>query len=180
MKKIVIALVSLSFFSAANAADFTISSPNIEDGKLMPKAQELNMMDCNGQNMFPGLEWKNAPKGTKSYAITVYDPDAPTGHGWWHWSAFNIPAGTKRLEAAEGKSIKLPEGTIQNKADFDFTGFGGACPPKGHGVHHYHFTIYALDTDKLDADKSTYVADLVQKIKPHVLGKAEFVSLYKR
>src|SRR5689334_8312171 len=100
MKILKIALFSFLLASQAEAANFTITSPNVANNKLMPKAQEFNGYDCNGSNIFPGLKWENAPANTKSYAITVYDPDAPTGHGWWHWSAFNIPASTSAIASA--------------------------------------------------------------------------------
>ena len=102
--------------------------------------------------MSPALAWKNPPAGTKGYAVTVYDPDAPTGSGWWHWVVYNIPATVTSLPVGAGDrgGAKLPAGALQGRTDFGTAGWGGPCPPKGDKPHRYVFTVHALKTDKLD------------------------------
>lgn len=134
--------------SQSFAAAFTLSSPSLNPAKPLENKFVFNSFGCQGENKSPELEWKNAPAGTKSFAVTVYDPDAPTGSGWWHWTAFNIPANVTKLP--EGASGKMPAGTVEGRTDFGKSGYGGACPPPGDKPHHYIFTVYAMKTDKLD------------------------------
>jgi len=107
-------------------------------------------MGCNGQNISPALNWSNAPAGTKSFAVTAYDPDAPTGSGWWHWVMYNIPADATGLVAGAGNGRNAPRGSQEGRTDFGSKGYGGPCPPAGDKPHHYHFTVFALKVDKLD------------------------------
>ncbi|HJV95888.1 MAG TPA: YbhB/YbcL family Raf kinase inhibitor-like protein, partial [Albitalea sp.] len=152
--RIPLAFVAAASIAAAvsSAQAFTFGSPTIRPNATLTDAQVFNGFGCSGKNISPALKWSGAPKGTKSYAITVYDPDAPTGSGWWHWVVINLPASTTELPegagAADGKL--LPAGAVQGRTDFGAPGFGGACPPKGDQPHRYIFTIYALKTDKLD------------------------------
>jgi len=175
MKKwISLLAVTVSMLTAGN---FTLTSTDIK-GQLS-EVQEFNGFGCNGQNVSPELSWKEAPKGTKSFAITVYDPDAPTGSGWWHWVVVNIPAGVMKLASgASGKG--MPKGAIEVVNDYGTAGFGGACPPKGDKPHRYVITVYALDVEKLDlkADINTPVAGFM--INAHTLGKASIISYYGR
>jgi Raf kinase inhibitor-like YbhB/YbcL family protein len=100
----------------------------------------------------PALKWSGAPEGTRSFAVTMYDPDAPTGSGWWHWMVINIPADTTELASGAGEvnSTILPKGALQNRIDYGVAAWGGTCPPQGDKPHRYIFTVYALKTDKLD------------------------------
>ncbi len=120
---------------------FTLISNDITDGGVLPDAQ----VQAKG-NASPHLKWSGAPEGTKSYAVTCYDPDAPTGSGFWHWTVANIPAEVSELPAGG----PVPAGAVEGRTDFGAPGFGGAAPPPGHGPHRYIFTVFAVDTDKLD------------------------------
>lgn len=164
------------------ASSFTLSSKDITHGEFMNKAQEFTGFGCNGNDISPHLKWNNAPKGTKSFAITAYDPDAPTGSGWWHWQAINISVDTTELAADAGNKTvsNMPKNSVQIKNDFGSRGFGGACPPVGHGVHHYRFTVHALSVEKLElpADASGALAGYM--INANTIEAATIESLYKR
>jgi Raf kinase inhibitor-like YbhB/YbcL family protein len=168
--------------TVAQAAGFTLSSPTIKPGSKLTDAQVFSGFGCTGKNISPALEWKNAPKGTKSFALTVYDPDAPTGSGWWHWVVYNIPAASSMLAegagSADGKS--LPNGAVQGRTDFGAPGFGGACPPKGDKPHRYIFTVYALKTDKIDAPADGTAALVGFMVNANKIGKASFTAYYGR
>jgi Raf kinase inhibitor-like YbhB/YbcL family protein len=176
------AAAALGAATLAHAAAFTLSSPTVKPGATLTEAQVFQGFGCTGKNVSPALKWSGAPAGTKSYALTVYDPDAPTGSGWWHWVVYNIPAGTTELPegagAADGKS--LPAGTAQGRTDFGAPGFGGACPPKGDKPHRYIFTVYALKTDKLDVPPDATAALVGFMINANKLGKASFTAKYGR
>ena len=137
----------------AYADAFTLTSPNIKSGDFLTEEQVFNGFGCSGKNQSPALKWSGSPKGTKSFAITVYDPDAPTGSGWWHWVVYNIPANVSEIAAGAGDQAGklLPPGTIQGRTDYGTHAFGGACPPQGDKPHRYIFTIYALKIEKIDA-----------------------------
>ena len=123
-----------------------LSSTDISPGKVMSTNHEFQGFGCNGKNLSPQLSWSGAPKGTEAFAILAYDPDAPTGSGWWHWQLVNIPKDVTSLATGVGDPSKnlLPAGSMQMTNDFGLKGFGGPCPPAGQGAHHYQFTIYAL------------------------------------
>ena len=139
-------------------------------------------MGCTGKNVSPSLMWYGAPAGTKSFALTMYDPDAPTGSGWWHWVVYNIPASATSLAAGAGDASKklLPAGAVQGNTDFGAPGYGGPCPPAGDKPHHYIFTLYALKTDKLDLPAGATAAYVGFNIHANELGKATFTALYGR
>ncbi len=174
MRKILFAItfIALSLF----AENFTLKSSSLK-GQLT-KAQEFNGFGCSGENISPDLSWENAPKETKSFAITVYDLDAPTGSGWWHWVVFDIPKDKLSLE--KGFGSKEDKKIIQSVTNYGKTGFGGACPPKGDKAHRYIFTVYALDTDKLGLDKNTNPAIVGYYLNTHALAKASLISYYKK
>lgn len=142
--------------------------------------QVFNGFGCTGKNISPQLEWNNAPKGTKSFAITIYDPDAPTGSGWWHWVVFDISKDTNQILSNASALNILPKGTIQSKTDFGKNEFGGACPPKGSKAHTYIITIYALDIEKLGLDKNSNPALVGYIINSHTIEKSSIVTYYKR
>ena len=164
------------------AGEFTLTSTDITEGEMMPKAQEFVGFGCEGGNTSPQLAWSGAPEGTKSFALTVYDPDAPTGSGWWHWQIVNIPADVTELKAGAGSTEKdmAPAGSHQNINDYGGRGFGGACPPAGHGPHHYHFTIHALKVEKLElpADASGALAGYM--INANTIEKSTITALYEK
>ena len=161
---------------------FTLSSPDLPDGKPLPAAQVFDSFGCTGGNVSPALEWRGAPAGTKSFAVTVYDPDAPTGSGWWHWVIFNIPTSTTSLAAGAGdpKGGKAPQGAVQSMTDFGAPGFGGACPPPGDKPHRYIFTVHALKVDSLPLDASAPGAMVGFYLSQNTIGKASFTRTYGR
>ncbi|HTR59760.1 MAG TPA: YbhB/YbcL family Raf kinase inhibitor-like protein [Casimicrobiaceae bacterium] len=168
---------------AALAADrFTLESAEVKPGSTIAEAQVYKGFGCEGGNVSPSLKWKNAPAGTKSFAVTVYDPDAPTGSGWWHWVFFNIPASVTSLPSGVGNpaSGQTPKGAVQAKTDFGKPGYGGPCPPSGDKPHRYIFTVYALKVDKLDADENATPAMVGFMINANQLGKASFTAIYGR
>ncbi|MCT7587175.1 YbhB/YbcL family Raf kinase inhibitor-like protein [Aliarcobacter butzleri] len=174
MKKVLLSLGLCASFLLGN--NFTLTSSDLK-GQLTKK-QEFNGFGCSGENISPQLSWKNAPKGTKSFAITVYDPDAPTGSGWWHWVVFDIPSNKTTLASGFGNS-DLKE-AIQSMTDYGKTGFGGACPPVGDKAHRYIFTVHALDIETLGLDKNTNAATVGYYINSHSIAKASIISYYNR
>ena len=175
-------LALLGAASLAHAAGFTLSSPTIKPGSTLTQAQVFNGFGCSGQNISPALKWSGAPAGTKSFAVTVYDPDAPTGSGWWHWVVINLPADTAGLAegagTADGKA--LPAGARQGRTDFGAPGFGGACPPQGDKPHRYIFTVYALKTDKIDVPADATAALIGFMLNANKLATASFTAKYGR
>jgi Raf kinase inhibitor-like YbhB/YbcL family protein len=167
--------------SSAWAADFTLQSADVKAGGTLTEKQVFNGFGCSGQNVSPQLSWKGAPAGTKSFVVTVYDPDAPTGSGWWHWVVYNLPATTHALDSgAGGEKGTLPAGAVQGKTDFGKPGFGGACPPVGDKPHRYIFTVYALKTEKLDVPADASPALIGFATRANSLGSATFTATYAR
>ncbi|MDE1942762.1 MAG: YbhB/YbcL family Raf kinase inhibitor-like protein [Betaproteobacteria bacterium] len=166
----------------AVAGDFTLSSPDIKAGGHLPLAQVFDGFGCTGKNISPALKWQGAPAGTRSYALTVYDPDAPTGSGWWHWVALNIPASVQSLAEGAGtvSGTGLPEGVVQVRTDFGQPGFGGACPPVGDKPHRYIFTIHALKVPKIELPPNATAALAGYMIHANELGQAGFTAYYGR
>jgi Raf kinase inhibitor-like YbhB/YbcL family protein len=158
-----------------------LTSAEIKDGATIANEQVFKGFGCTGSNISPSLTWTGAPAGTKSFAVTMYDPDAPTGSGWWHWVVFNIPAGTTSLPK-NASAGTMPSGAIQSLTDFGSKGYGGPCPPVGNGTHHYHITVFAVDVDKLpDATGDSASAALVGfDLHFHTLAKATLTGVYKR
>lgn len=173
-----IALIISQLSIAQNT--FTLQSNNT--GGQATNTHVFDGFGCTGKNESPQLSWKNAPKGTKSFAITMYDPDAPTGSGWWHWVMFDLPANTTSLIANAGNLAKklAPAGSIQSKTDFGKVGYGGPCPPEGHGFHQYIITVYALKTAKLELDKNAPPAMVGYYLNANTLEKTSIVMYYKR
>ena len=142
--------------------------------------QVFNGFGCTGKNISPELSWEDAPEGTKSFAVTVYDPDAPTGSGWWHWIVFNIDKKTNYIKADACALKKLPAGAIQSKTDFGAYEFGGACPPVGDKAHAYITTVHALDVEDLKLDKEASPALVGYMLNVHTLEKSSLITYYKR
>ncbi|MEC5341399.1 kinase inhibitor [Brenneria populi] len=180
-KHIVFALLaSLSF--STHAAAFQLTSDEIKTGKSLSETQVFQGFGCKGANRSPALSWSDAPQGTKSFAVTAYDPDAPTGSGWWHWTMVNIPATVTSLTSDAGNKdgAKLPAGAVQGRNDYGDVGFGGACPPKGDKPHHYHFKVWALKTDNLPIDGNASGALVGFMLNANRLATAELVPVYGR
>lgn len=174
---------ALVFQTAVSAAGgFTVTSTEFTNGGTLAAAQVFNSFGCTGGNHSPSLSWTGAPAGTKSFAVTIYDPDAPTGSGWWHWTVFNIPAGVTHLPADAGgeKGTGLPAGAVQGRTDFGFSHFGGPCPPVGDAPHHYQVTVYALKVDKLQLDANASGAMVGYYLHMNALAKASITGLYGR
>ena len=164
----------------AHGATFTLSSADIADGKPMSRAQEAAVFGCQGDNRSPALAWSGAPAATKSFAVTVYDPDAPTGSGWWHWVVVNLPASTRGLEGGIGSAGTLPSGAREIRTDYGASGFGGACPPLGDKPHRYIFTVWALKVDKLDLPAEVTAAMAGYYLHANSLGTARLTATYQR
>jgi Raf kinase inhibitor-like YbhB/YbcL family protein len=179
----VVGIGALGSSVAANAQSMSVTSPDIKEGATMANEQVFKGFGCTGGNVSPALSWSGAPTGTKSFAVTMYDPDAPTGSGWWHWVVFNIPPNTTSLpkDAGDVKKKLMPSGAIQSRTDFGSDGYGGPCPPPGK-PHHYQITVFAVDVDKLpDAKNDNASAALVGfDLNSHTLAKATLTGLYGR
>jgi Raf kinase inhibitor-like YbhB/YbcL family protein len=173
---------ALALNSVVAAADFQLSSPAIKPESTLGIDQVFNGFGCTGKNISPELVWSNAPEGTKSFALTVYDPDAPTGSGWWHWVVYNLPVNSTKLVAGAGTADgkKLPSGSLQGRTDFGASGFGGACPPEGDKPHRYIFTLHALKTDKIDVPADATAALIGYMINANRIDKASFTAYYGR
>jgi Raf kinase inhibitor-like YbhB/YbcL family protein len=181
-QRTLIAAALLGASVLANAAGFTLTSPDVKANGTIDKKFEFNGFGCAGENKSPALKWSGAPKDTKSFAVNVYDPDAPTGSGWWHWYVVNLPASVTELKADAGAvgGANLPKGATHVKIDFGTAGFGGVCPPQGDKPHRYIFTVHALKTDKLDipADATAALAGFM--VNANTIAKAGFTAMYGR
>ncbi|MCI1243781.1 kinase inhibitor [Acetobacter fabarum] len=157
---------------------FVLTSPAFANGDVLPQAQVYNGMGQSGQNLSPALQWHGAPQGTKSFVVTVYDPDAPTGSGWWHWVVVNVPPTVTSLPQGAGSGkAGLPDGALQVRTDFGVPGYGGAAPPAGR-VHRYVFTVYALDVPTLDVTADASPALVGFMVHHHQLASASLTALY--
>lgn len=185
MKRSAYAIASLALLCSTTAAladghskTFTLTSPDIAEGNQLDAKQVFEGFGCEGGNASPALAWEHAPEGTKSFALTVYDPDAPTGSGWWHWFVFNIPADVNGLPAGTTASNGLPQGATELHNDYGTIGFGGACPPPGE-VHRYQFTIHALPTElEIDGNVSNALAGFM--VKANAIASSTMTAVYNR
>jgi Raf kinase inhibitor-like YbhB/YbcL family protein len=182
MLKAQIGMILAATLATTAASAFELTSPDIAPGAKIADEYVFNGFGCTGKNVSPALKWSGAPAGTKSFALMVYDPDAPTGSGFWHWVMFDIPPTVSELPQTAGdlKSGKAPAGGVQSRTDFGVPGYGGPCPPKGDPAHHYHFMLFAVDAPKLDADANTSAAVVGFNLHFHTLAKTEFVAVYGR
>ncbi len=180
MKKLSLILAMSAIFSTSIFAQKTFTLTSKDLGGETTKVQEFDGFGCSGENQSPQLSWKNAPEGTKSFAVTMYDPDAPTGSGFWHWVVVDIPANVNELVTNAGTKNLIPKGAIQSITDYGIKGFGGPCPPIGHGYHQYIITVYALKVNKLGTDENTNPAVVGFNLWNQTLAKASIVAYYKR
>lgn len=175
-------LLALGLFASAQAHAFEVQSPSLKPDMLLTAEHVFAGFGCEGGNQSPALTWTQPPEGTQSLAITVHDPDAPTGSGWWHWVVYNLPAQTTQLPAnagrADGKG--LPAGTVQGRTDFGTTGFGGACPPVGDAPHRYRFTVHALKVPRLDVPADASPALVGYMLHMNRLASATLEARYGR
>jgi len=163
---------------------FAVASDSFKDGDYLGKDHILSSdygFGCAGGNQSPHLRWTGAPAGTKSFAVTCYDPDAPTGSGFWHWVVVNIPASVSELalDAGNPKSGKLPKGALQTRTDFGAAGYGGPCPPEGDHPHRYFFTVHAVKSE-LGVTADTSAAVIGFQLHFNTLAKSAIMGLFKR
>jgi Raf kinase inhibitor-like YbhB/YbcL family protein len=163
---------------------FTVKSNSFRDGDYLANTHILSAdfgFGCEGNNQSPHLAWSGAPAGTKSFAVTCFDPDAPTGSGFWHWLVVNIPPNVTELPPGAGSADgKLPAGALQTRTDFGKPGYGGPCPPEGDHPHRYLFTVFAVAKEKLDVAADTSAAVIGFNLHFATLEKASLMGLFKR
>ena len=162
-----------------------LTSASFKDGDYLGKDHVLSTaygFGCDGGNKSPELRWEGAPAGTKSFAVTCFDPDAPTGSGFWHWVVVNIPASVTglALDAGNPASGKLPAGALQVRTDFGKPGYGGPCPPEGDHPHRYLFTVFAVSMEALPVTADTSAAVVGFYLNFNTLAKAALMGLFKR
>jgi Raf kinase inhibitor-like YbhB/YbcL family protein len=160
---------------------FELTSESITSNAPLDSAQVSGIMGAGGRDESPQLTWSGFPEGTKSFAVTVYDPDAPTASGFWHWAVADLPATTTSLPAGAGTNGRpLPEGAVQLRNDAGFAGFVGAAPPEGHGPHHYHVVVHAVDVESLGIPADATPAYLGFNLFSHTLGRARLIGTFEQ
>ena len=159
-------------------ASFELRSNDVVDGQTLAKPHVSGFMGAGGEDVSPHLAWSGAPEVTQSYAVTVYDPDAPTASGFWHWAAFNIPADVSELDT-NASADGMPAGAVQLRNDGGTVGYAGAAPPAGHGPHHYWVVVHAVDVPSLDVPPEGSCAFLGFNLFFHPLGRATLVPVYE-
>lgn len=176
------AALSLTAAASAQAKGMKLTSQDMKAGGTIKMEQVFNGFGCTGGNKSPQLSWSGVPAKAKSLVLTVYDPDAPTGSGWWHWVVFNIPAGTRSLptNAGDPKAGLMPAGAVQSRTDFGAPGWGGPCPPQGDKPHRYVFTIHAIDLESLQANADSSAALIGFYLHFHTIAKASLTARFGR
>ena len=166
----------------AQAGQFTLLVEGMFPDGRMTDAHVFDGFGCTGGNVSPALSWSGVPEGTSSFGLTLFDLDAPTGSGWWHWLVFNLPAGSAGLpeNAGAGDGSHLPANVVQSMTDFGKPGYGGPCPPKGDKPHHYVFTLYALKIDRLQLDPGSAPALVSDTLKANALAETKIIATYGR
>ena len=176
VKSTVAVLALGGFFGfAAQASAMELASPDVAPGATLAKAQVHS--ECEGGNVSPALTWSGAPTATKSFVVTLFDPDAQGG--WWHWIVYNIPAAANGLSRGAGAGA-LPAGARMGRNDFGKSAYGGACPPPGSGAHHYRFTVWALGTNALPTEGATEGEFVGPYLTTHALASATLTATYER
>ncbi len=175
-------LAGLLAMAATQLHAMELTSSEITHGGSLNERHVYQGFGCKGGNTSPELSWSDAPEGTRSFALTVYDPDAPTGSGWWHWVIFNIPADTTKLAANAGnpKAGLAPKGSMQSRTDYGVPGFGGACPPAGSKPHRYQFRLHALDIEHLELPADSSAALVGFMINSHAIESTLLEATYQR
>jgi Raf kinase inhibitor-like YbhB/YbcL family protein len=167
--------------AARQASAMTLTSADVKDGGTIAVTHVYDRTGCTGQNLSPALAWSGAPPATRSFALTVHDPDAPRPGGWWHWLVYDIPSSTASLPRGAGTagSSGMPSGARQGTNDFGDAAYGGPCPPPG-SPHHYTFVISALDVSSLNLPAGAAPAQVSFQIQAHTLASAKLTGLYGR
>ncbi|MEO6522676.1 MAG: YbhB/YbcL family Raf kinase inhibitor-like protein [Mucilaginibacter sp.] len=180
MKTLFYTVFAMLITFSVNAQTFTLKSNDL--GGQFSNEFSLNGFGCSGANKSPQLYWENAPKDAKSFAITIHDPAAPTGSGWWHWVVFDIPATITEVKQGAGSTNKqlMPATAIQSNTDFGQPGYGGPCPPVGDAPHPYIITVYALTMAKLGLDKNASAAYVGFALSNNLISKASLIVYFKR
>jgi Raf kinase inhibitor-like YbhB/YbcL family protein len=170
--------LTFSFFP--DVPSFEVTSDDIADGVALSHAQVADIMGYSGENKSPQLSWSGFPAETKSFTITVHDPDAPTGSGFWHWLAVNIPADVTDLATGAGSTNpdELPDGVLQARNDAGTVGYVGAAPPSGDPAHRYVHTVHALDVEQLDVDANSSAAVVGFNLRFHAIARAQIVPVF--
>jgi hypothetical protein len=179
----VVFAASFVFAGAAYAGPFKLTSDDIKPNGTIADEQVFEGFGCTGKNVSPALKWSGAPAGTKSFALLVHDPDAPTGGaGWWHWVVTNIPADVTELPKGAGKAdgSAMKGGALQVRTDFGGPGWGGPCPPVGDKAHRYNFTLHALKVDRLDLPKDAGASLTGFMVNANSIGKATLTGKFGR
>ncbi len=174
-------LIGTAITPARVGSGLTVSSPDIKDGGTLGHDFVFNGFGCTGKNISPALNWSGAPSGTESFAITVFDPDAPTGSGWWHWTLYNLAPNSTGVPTGMGSgAMPLPKHANQGLNDYGLANYGGACPPKGDKPHRYIFTVYALKVARFDVPDRASPAMIGFNIQANKLAEASITVTYGR
>jgi Raf kinase inhibitor-like YbhB/YbcL family protein len=184
MKKYIVTLFAFLFIKncvLAQQIEFALWSDTINDGQTLPLYHVYDHFGCGGKNVSPQLRWSGAPTGTKSFAISMFDPDAGS-KGWWHWMVLNIPVDVNAIrdDAGNPKNKRLPTGAVQIKNDFGAQGYSGACPSEGGNTHRYRFNVYALDVETLPAREDSNTSEVKALLDKHTIQVQTITTTYKR
>ncbi|MFI8774294.1 YbhB/YbcL family Raf kinase inhibitor-like protein [Gordonia sp. NPDC062954] len=168
--------------SLPNLPGFTLTSQSFTDGQPLPNKQLSGLMGAGGEDLSPQLSWSGFPSGTKSFAVTVYDPDAPTASGFWHWAVADIPVSVTSLDEGAGDedASGLPQGAVTLANDAAMKRFVGAAPPPGHGPHRYYVVVHAVDVESLGLPEAATPAYLGFNLFSHAIARATLVGTYEQ
>ncbi len=176
------ATAQLPYDSLPEVPSFELTSSDVADGAMLPMAQVSGIFGAGGEDISPHLSWSGFPAETKSFVVTCFDPDAPTGSGFWHWNVVDIPASVTELAANAGSQdgANLPAGAFQINNDAGLPGYLGSAPPAGHGPHRYVFAVHAMDCESLGIDASVSNAIAGFNMFGKVLARATITPIYEQ
>ncbi|MGA2928542.1 MAG: YbhB/YbcL family Raf kinase inhibitor-like protein [Solirubrobacteraceae bacterium] len=167
--------------SLPEVPSFEVTSTDVADGEQLAQPHVSGIFGAGGEDVSPQLSWRGFPEATRSFAVTCYDPDAPTASGFWHWAVADIPASVTELPRGAGdeQGAQLPAGAFQLRNDGGMARYIGAAPPSGHGKHRYHFVVHAVDVESLGIDASATPAFLGFNLFSHTLARGTLVAWYE-